>query len=90
MTAQPQILPEPGRGTIRRMVEGSPCHTSSELSGLWDPSVTPTARHLPVPGRILSAAISLSSRAPSRLRVSQKEGSGSREAAKARSGEVAA
>lgn len=38
------ILPGTGRGTARRVVEGAQA---------LGPSVAPSARHLPVPGRIL-------------------------------------
>jgi hypothetical protein len=39
-----QILPGPGRGTMRSMVEG--------LRRRWSsPSVSPSASHLPVSGR---------------------------------------
>jgi len=41
-----QILPGTGRGTIRRMVEGP------MLRGGFDPSVSASRCHLPVPGRI--------------------------------------
>jgi hypothetical protein len=53
MTSLAKILPGTGRGTIRRMVEGSePRLLASDLWRGSDPSVTPSARHLPVPGRI--------------------------------------
>jgi hypothetical protein len=47
MGAAPKILPGTGRGTMRSMVEGA-----SGLGGGFDPSVRPSACHLPVPGRI--------------------------------------
>jgi hypothetical protein len=47
MIATDKILPGTGRGTMRSMVEGPLC-----LDRGFDPSVRPTACHLPVPGRI--------------------------------------
>ena len=43
----PQFLPGTGRGTIQRMVEGS----IATLGG-FDPSVSASRCHLPVPERI--------------------------------------
>jgi len=42
------ILPGTGRGTMRSMVEGLHCGLRNRVS----PSVTPSGRHLSVPGRI--------------------------------------
>jgi hypothetical protein len=42
-----KILPGTGRGTMRSMVEGS-----LGLGGGFDPSVSASRCHLPVPGRI--------------------------------------
>ena len=47
MTAADKLLPGTGRGTKRSLVEGS-----TWLTRGTDPSVTPSARHLPVPERI--------------------------------------
>ena len=46
-----KILPGTGRGTMWNMVEG-PLPTVAIRRVEADPSVTPSARHLPVPGRI--------------------------------------
>ncbi len=46
-----QILPGTGRGTMRSMVEGAHLKVSAEAER-WDPSVSPSDCHLPVPGRI--------------------------------------
>ena len=46
-----QILSGTGRGTMWNMVEGSLSTRTMSLVAT-DPSVTPSARHLPVPGRI--------------------------------------
>ncbi len=46
-----QFLPGTGRGTARSVVEGA--HSKDcTLAERWDPSVSPAAIHLPVPGRI--------------------------------------
>jgi hypothetical protein len=52
MTFTHQILPGTGRGTIRRMVEGAHFSAIAAPDDRRAPSVTPSARHLPVPGRI--------------------------------------
>jgi len=46
MTDFPEFLPGTGRGTMRSMVEGP-----MSLGGGFDPSVSPSGCHLPVPGR---------------------------------------
>ena len=51
MKALLKFLPGTGRGTKCHLVEGS-LATGEIWSAESDPSVTPSARHLPVPGRI--------------------------------------
>ena len=46
-----QILPGTGRGTMRSMVEGAHFEVCA-VAERWDPSVSPSDCHLPVPGRI--------------------------------------
>ena len=46
-----KFLPGTGRGTKCNLVEGS-LSTGEICSAEGDPSVTPSARHLPVPGMI--------------------------------------
>ena len=62
LVADLQILPETGRGTIQRMVEGAP-------------SVSATRCHLPVPGRIESVDVHTTLRSASRAASRIESGS---------------